>query len=274
MDSRKVDLVLQYALAVAGERDPLSDDLGTAWKEREAAVGRARELGEIHLLKYVYLADLAYAAAHAGESFTGAPWRFHHYGPYTAEVWKRIEPALQAIGACKREFQSRYRDDVRRWSIRRPHLAEELEPQLPFEVARAVRRAVQDYGNDTPALLHAVYSTAPMLEAAPGENLSLTAAAPEPAPEGVAPSVKPLRPLSKTHLKKLRQRVEERLEEIRRRESERAARRPRPIYDEVFFAGRDWLEGLAGAPIEEEEGEVCIDDEVWHSLARREPKLP
>ena len=46
MDRDRVDLLIQYALAVAGQ-----NDFGE------------RELGPIHLLKYVYLGDLAHAGA-------------------------------------------------------------------------------------------------------------------------------------------------------------------------------------------------------------------
>jgi hypothetical protein len=56
MDAARVEAVLGYALAVAAQADD--------W--------RHRELGPIHLLKYLYLADVAHAKRHGGESFTGA----------------------------------------------------------------------------------------------------------------------------------------------------------------------------------------------------------
>jgi hypothetical protein len=59
MDINKVDLLLKYILAATGQ-----EDFGN------------REVGPIHLVKYVYLADLAFAEKHGGETFTGAPRGF------------------------------------------------------------------------------------------------------------------------------------------------------------------------------------------------------
>jgi hypothetical protein len=55
MDINKVDLVLKYILAAAGQ-----EHYGD------------REIGPIPLVKYVYLADLAFAEHHIGETFTEA----------------------------------------------------------------------------------------------------------------------------------------------------------------------------------------------------------
>jgi hypothetical protein len=56
MDIKKVDQLLKYILAAAGQAD----------------YGN-REVGPIHLIKYVYLADLAFAEKHGGETFTWRP---------------------------------------------------------------------------------------------------------------------------------------------------------------------------------------------------------
>ncbi len=85
MDTKKADLLLQYVLAIAAENDEYFD----------------RQLGPIHLIKYVYLADLAYAQQHGGQPFTEVAWRFHKFGPWSAEIFNRIEPALSEIGATK-----------------------------------------------------------------------------------------------------------------------------------------------------------------------------
>ena len=60
MDQTRVAALLEFALATAAR-----EDLGE------------RELGEIHLLKMVYLADLAYAKTHQGQTLTKVPWVFH-----------------------------------------------------------------------------------------------------------------------------------------------------------------------------------------------------
>lgn len=265
MDAWKVDLIMQFALAIAGERDGVRGSY-SSWE---------RELGPIHLVKYVYLADLAHAAAHNGETFTGAPWCFHHYGPWAREVWRRIPTAMKGIGARERHFQSKYSEDATRWSAPADRdLAEHLGTRLPFEVQSAVKHAVKEYGAETPALLHAVYTTAPMLQAEPEEALDMSAAvvvAP-PAPAGV----RPMQPLSKTQLGKLRRKVEEKLQETRRRRAQPRQVLPggAPEYDATYFAGLDWLDSLAGEDISETSGEAVVSKTVWKSIARRAPKLP
>ncbi len=77
----KIDKLIQYIVLVAGQKDEAFD----------------RELGPIHLIKYLYLSDLAYAASHEGRTYTGLPWRFHHHGPYCQEAFQRLEPALRSM---------------------------------------------------------------------------------------------------------------------------------------------------------------------------------
>ncbi len=87
MDETRVNQVIQYALAIAG---------GGEFGERE--------LGPIHLIKYVYLGDLAYSERNEGKTFTSVAWRFYHYGPWDAGVFERIEPAAEAVHAERRTF--------------------------------------------------------------------------------------------------------------------------------------------------------------------------
>ena len=117
MDTGKVDLVLQYALLVAGDEDNVWD----------------RQLGPIHLIKYVYLADLAFAETHAGATFTGIPWQFYKFGPWSQTVHDRIIPALTAIRADKKVFSSHYKDDGEweRWSVTNDALRDRLADVLP-----------------------------------------------------------------------------------------------------------------------------------------------
>ena len=94
-NTSRIDLLLQYALLVAGEEDEFFD----------------RQLGPIHLIKYVYLADLAYAKRNAGETFTGmAIGGSTSLAPWYQTVNERIEPALCAISAAKQTFPSDYDD--------------------------------------------------------------------------------------------------------------------------------------------------------------------
>ena len=139
-----VDLVLQYALLVAGEEDEYID----------------RQLGPIHLIKYVYLADLAYAKLNDGKIFTGINWQFYKFGPWSQAVNERIKPALLAIGADKQTFPSDYddKDDWVRWYMRDGQSLQEKERKLPAGITMHLRRDVHKFGKDTPNLLNHVYS--------------------------------------------------------------------------------------------------------------------
>ena len=122
LDEGRTDLLLQFILATAAGEDD--------W--------RSRELGPIHLLKYAYLADLAYAERHEGTSFTGATWQFYHFGPWQPEVFARIEPALDAIHANAKKIPSRYEDDFIRYSVAHGDahvVTSRAEKDLPLEHA-------------------------------------------------------------------------------------------------------------------------------------------
>lgn len=253
MDTRKVDLIIQYALAVASEAEDY----------------RERELGPIHLLKYVYLADLGHAQSE-GSSFTGADWRFHHFGPWSSAIHNRIAPAAQAIHASERRFPSRFKeDDAVRWRVQDQNLAEKLESKLPWSVARSVKQAVHKHHNDTTALLHEVYRTAPMLNAAPEEILDLNL--PKEPPEKVQEATS-LPVLSKNKVKKLQALVKKRLEENRQTRS-LVAPDPPPRYDEVFARGQEWLDSQAGEPVQVARGRIRFSNDVWKSPGRRDPEI-
>lgn len=261
----RIRSVMRYAVAVAANADD----------------PRLRELGPIHLIKYVYLADLAYAARHDGETYTGTSWRFHHFGPWAMEVWQELQPAMSSPAITHRSFSGRYQDDISRWSSKKPGLEEQLESQLPFEVSRALKRGVGDFGNDTTGLLHHVYRTSPMLRAAPGEQLDFSAVVePERQTRARGESVPAAEPLSKTAAKRRQAAREELRERFQRALAEsatarREARSPRPPrYDEVFARGQDWLDSLAGEPLQPLEGELFVSEEIWKSSTRFEPSIP
>jgi hypothetical protein len=255
MDPLKVDLVIKYALARAAHED-------TTW---------ARELGPIHLLKYVYLADLAHAQAHGGESFTGTEWRFYHYGPWSPAVMDRIDDVVAAVHAQKSVYEStKYDNDRVRWFVEpedADDLQHEAERELPSVVISAVRAAVHKFGSDTSTLLHHVYSTPPMLHAAPNEVLDFATAKPHERPPRAAPA----QPLTRKQEKKresalldLRKRTQEKLAALRaERAGSGTARAPR--YDEVFTEGQKWLDDVEGGGTPDFEGEVEFDDEIWKS---------
>lgn len=260
-DTNKIDLLLQYILVVAGQES-----------------GWDRELGMIHLIKYTYLADLAYSEHHDDLTYTGLPWKFHHFGPWSVELYQRIEPALDAIGASKQIIENPRDDkDFARWSIDDDELFDEIGDKLDLTVMGAIQSYVQRYGNDTSALLDYVYQTRPMVTAAPGELLVFSP--PEEKVEEIEEKIPTVQkgPLTARQLKKrraklmaLKERVGKRLDE-RQIETKVCAMPPR--YDEVFSNGVKWLDSLSGEPIEQDEYTAIVSDSMWKSKARFDPDV-
>ena len=46
-----------------------------------------------------------------------------------------------------------------------------------------------------------------------------------------------------------------------------------PRYDEVYYAGVQWLETISGESLPEQEGVVVFDPEIWKSKARFDPDV-
>ena len=158
IDDKKIDLIIQFALLVAGQEDDFF----------------SRKLGPIHLLKYVYLADVYYAEKHVGETFTDTDWVFFNFGPWSPYVHSRIEPSLQYIRAEKDNFESKYGGDVTRWYKTDDDLLSRCRRSLPSEITVRLKNDVHKYLTDTPSLLDYVYKTKPMLVAAPSSRLDFT----------------------------------------------------------------------------------------------------
>jgi hypothetical protein len=237
-----------------------------------------RQLGPIHFVKYAYLADLAYAARNGGQSFTGADWRFYHFGPWSDEVFSQIEPVLAHLGAQRWQVASKYADDFVRYGLRTDEakdLASDAENALPFTVSSAVAKAVHEHGTDTADLLRHVYLTGPMLSARPGENLDLSTVV-KPKEESVA-EVGQTPSLTKSQQKARAALIERTRQEMAKRFVNRTVGKPPmppPRYDEVFAEGTAKLDEMAGPSSEKTTGELRFDDSIWSSDQRREPTIP
>ncbi|WP_291321272.1 hypothetical protein [Desulfonatronospira sp.] len=252
---------MQYILAVASEND---------WDERD--------LSNIHFIKYMYLADLDYATRCAGKTYTGIDWQFFRFGPWSAELNRRIEPALMAIGAEKKVIESTKFDDFTRWSVSDRDLITELENKIDTMIALAIKGAVKRFKNDTESLLHHVYQTRPMLYAAPGEYLDLSSSGVSHAPVKDGTSAEDLTARQKKKRKiefdKLKKGFQERLTKKREETARRKSRQPAPCYDQVFLEGVETLEKLAGPEIPSGKITCSFSEHFWKSKARYDPEIP
>jgi len=264
MDIANIDKILQYALLAAGREDDPFD----------------RQLGPIHLIKYVYLADLAYAKEYDGQTFTGVKWQFYKFGPWAQVVNGRIESSLTEIGAEKKTFPSDYedRDEWFRWRAVYDESAKILERELPIIITSSVKRNVHRFGKDTPELLAYVYSTQPMRSAAPNEYLDFLhlrkirkSIIEEPQELVKKMSVKKKRIL-KEKRDNLRALAAKKLAAKRRKSLVKPHKPPR--YDDVYFEGLTWLDSLAGEKMAEGESEAVFSDSIWKSAARRDENVP
>ncbi len=265
INTDRIDQLIQFALLTAGQEDEYID----------------RWLGPIHLVKYVYLADLAFARTNDGQTFTGIPWIFHNYGPWEYSCFERIEPALAAINAEKKVIHSqRFEDDYNRWCIRDSRLHDELQLKLPIGIAGAITKFVHQFGTDTNGLLHYVYKTLPMISAAPGETLDFTkelSAIKAPTADIDDSCVLTTRQMKKRkaalrNIKSgLRAILDKRKQERVSPPSAPAFAPPR--YDEVFLQGLEDLDRMAGSPPDEGTYKVIFSDDIWKSKSRFDPEL-
>lgn len=268
MDQKRVDLLIQYVLSVAAQ----------GWGDYED-----KEVGRIHIIKYVYLADLAYAMRHGSETFTGIPWRFHHFGPWDEGLFTRIDPACQAIGGHKRTITDTQYDDFDRWSVDDEHLTDWLSKQLHPAVVFAINGSFRQFTTDTYDLLDHVYSTIPMRHAAPGEKLPFDIAAQnyelqikeneelkqyQPEKRTVKQQKK-----RKQAFRDLKERIQAKITEKKKIGRGGFVKPTPPRYDELFWKGQEWLDSLAGEPLCAEKGELTVSDSVWKSQARSEPHV-
>lgn len=264
-----IDKVYRYTLALAARADDY----------------RQRALGTIHLLKYAYLADLAYAKANGGATYTGTPWKFHHFGPWELDAQTRTALVQQA-GATKCSMHSVH-GEYERYEFSQQH-AEQVEAgvavDLPWSVRRALMRAVHEHGADTADLLRHVYLTPPMLAARPDEILDFASAieereeptsdADEPPPP--ARRVRPTRAEKRRRAaarEATREKIQGLLTKRRAEDARAAARSPQPLYDDVFFAGLEAGERAAGKGLKPSSGTLTFDDSVWSSSQRRDPDV-
>ncbi|EGQ9965952.1 type II toxin-antitoxin system antitoxin SocA domain-containing protein [Vibrio mimicus] len=248
--------LIQYALLRAGE-----EDLYTS-----------RSLGPIHIIKYVYLADLYYAEKH-GVTFTGVEWQFYNFGPWSKTVHLSISPALSEIMANKRCLESLFKDDDSiRWDKTDKYLLRDKVREIPAEITARLSRDIHHFSNDTNTLLDYVYKTEPMLYASPCKIIEFKQAkriVDEPLPTRVSG-------LSNKKKKSLKQKIDtlkkKHLNSCRERKLIKPVEFPR--YDEVYQCGINWLDDLEKTEKLEDTIVVEFSEDVWQSKTRKPYELP
>ena len=130
------------------------------------------------LVKFVYLTDLYYARLRNGETLTGFPWRFVHYGPYCSEAMDCVERAVQDNLICKETYDSRFEPDkdYHIFSCRDDD-TENISDLFHIVVLGQIQNAIKKLGDDTPRLLDYVYfNTEPMRDVRKGDLLDFSKA--------------------------------------------------------------------------------------------------
>ncbi|MEC4747454.1 hypothetical protein U2W12_03115 [Methylomicrobium sp. Wu6] len=258
INTSNIDLVIQYSLLAAGDEDDCFD----------------RQLGPIHIIKYVYLADLSFARSNNGQSFTGIDWQFYKFGPWSQAVHARIEPALNAIHANRKQFASDYDDkeDWVRWDLHDDRLLDEKRRALPSSITMHLKPIIHKFGKDTPSLLDYVYKTRPMLSAAPNERLDLSLAVDNTPKADECPQTLRMDQLSNKKKKELRQKMAG-LRELHKKKKSEAPKLINPVinprYDDVYAAGIAWLESLGDEPFSPRTITAEFSSDVWKSATRK-----
>lgn len=256
INTKNLDLIIQYSLLAAGDED---DYL-------------SRQLGPIHIIKYVYLADLNYAKHNEGETYTGAEWIFYKFGPWSQDVYARIEPALLAINANKKSIPSDFEDkeDWVRWDKHDEYLFNEKQKQLPSKITVLLKQLIHKFGKDTSSLLDYVYKTIPMLHAAPKEQLNFSLVK----NKMIETHTELLR--EPTITKKRNKEFKQGMSNIKKRLQEKKLSKTELInpiskfeYDEVYIRGMEWLESLSGEQFTSSTISAEFEDTVWKSSSRR-----
>ena len=261
MHKTRVEQILKFALAVAAE-----EEFGN------------RELGVIHLLKLLYLADLAYAEVHRGETYIGTPWVFHNFGPWSLEAHQEIEDVLSNLALTPRRIETP-RFEVKRYALPPDHRlhgeTEELGADLPGEVYFSIKRNVHTFGSDTETMLHYVYKTLPMLNAAPEQVLDFSCVVPstdietaqfQQAVEGTH--------LSKTKAKRKEERRQQLKKEVQAKIQERIQERQSNHASAPIDS--EFIELLTALNQEDDhdpvilKGKLHFDQSIWDGDFRRE----
>ncbi len=136
---------------------------------------------ETRLIKYLYLIDLYHARIKKGETLTGWPWAFVHFGPYCSEAYDTIEQAVELNLIEEKYYDSKFerKDKFRLFSIGKAEQDREpsITKKLHLYIITQLQKIIKQCGDDTACLLDFVYyDTEPMRDALPKQKLDFSIA--------------------------------------------------------------------------------------------------
>ncbi len=128
------------------------------------------------MMKLLYLLDVAHASTHAGATWSGLSWRFHHYGPYSEQLQKLLD-RMDGIDATDEEGQGPRGTYHVYGGAHGAADTTDLTRLLDSSDRAALRRIVDEWcGADLNALLDYVYfETPPMRDVSRGDLLDFNA---------------------------------------------------------------------------------------------------
>jgi hypothetical protein len=242
MTTEQIDNLVKYILACAS----FSDNF------------RSRNLKKIHIIKYIYLADLFYAERN-GETYTHTNWKFYHYGPWEEDLSNDIVKSLIRIGAKEYstkndnyEFES-YSRNVQDEEF------EEIESKIPAPIHR-LEREIKSLSNNTDEILHRVYQTEPMLNTKPNEIINFQKINQD--GKNTNEEIK----FNKT--KKELASIKERAKEIMNKKMAQTKKASRGIYDQLYFDAMHAIDSSTGIDSDVKIN-LHIDDSIWKSEWRK-----
>ena len=191
-------------------------------------------IGRTALTKLVYLVDVEHCRQY-GKQATGLKWRFHHYGPFAAELDENVrslgldvdEDVFSGKVGSRAVSGYRYRR-TGDWQ----QIVSEFNSHYGPSVKRCVDKIVEQWALDSlPTILDYVYfETEPMQDAKRGEYLDFSKIQIE---SPIPPKTVKLE-LSDDFINEMRQRLEDR-RETKKKTRQEAREATEPRYDEVYF---------------------------------------
>ena len=141
------------------------------------ATEREEALSPIRLVKFLYLVDLYNARKNKGQTLTGWPWKFVHYGPFCSESLKAIKEAVEKKYIEAYSYESKFDDEEHFLFRYKADKEPTLSPQLPIYIVGPLQVVIRRWAGDTFGLLDYVYfETEPMAGIKPGDILDFSKA--------------------------------------------------------------------------------------------------